>query len=180
MEPTCSVPPSPPLLSEERHRGRSDITSRGRATTTTAAATTTRSKQTTYNSVRSLVARYRQVAPVDTLIARGKLFSDDGEAEPENPGGAGAAVLLLGSFSRYHSEPRTLRGTAEEHVRTHVRQRDRGHSLFPSRFSRNRGSATRIDERRRCGSPHSPLRQSFSLSYPYTLCTRSTRPLALH
>ncbi|KYN16291.1 hypothetical protein ALC57_11502 [Trachymyrmex cornetzi] len=93
MEPTCSVPPSPQLLSEERHRSRSNITSCERTaattattttttttnTTTAAAASTTRSKQTTCNPVRSLAARYRQVAPVNTRIVsvcvRGKLFS---------------------------------------------------------------------------------------------------------
>lgn len=76
-----SVPPSPPLLSEERHRARGGITSpvpRGRATTTTTTASTTGSKRTC-SPVRSAITRHRQVAPVDTRIARGKLLSGSGK-----------------------------------------------------------------------------------------------------
>ncbi|KYQ59654.1 hypothetical protein ALC60_01320 [Trachymyrmex zeteki] len=156
MEPTCSVPPSPPLLSEERHRSRSNITSCKRTaaaaatTTTTTAASTTRSKQTTYNPVRSLVARYRQVAPVNTRIVCvcAKFFSPIRRTLEL---WASAAVslpvpfpILLGTAG--------FADTAEVHVYTHVRQRE-GLSLFPSRFARNRESAIRIDERRRCSHP---------------------------
>lgn len=126
MELTRSVPP---LVSEERHRGSSDITSRGKATAT---ATTTRSKQTTCNPFASLVARYRQVAPgrhanraKGTLLRRGASTA----VSPPFPVPLGTA----------------RRNTAEEHVRTHVRQREG--LLFPSRFARNRESATRIDGR---------------------------------
>lgn len=72
MELTWSVPPSPPLLSEERHRAQDDITSsiRERATTTvtTAVVATTGSKRTC-SPVRSAVARHRQVAPVNTQFS---------------------------------------------------------------------------------------------------------------
>lgn len=120
MELTRSVPP---LLSEQRHRGSSDITSRGRATTTTATVsaattttfTTTRSK-TTYNPVRSPVARYRQVAPVDTRIARGKLFSDDGE-----PRRASTTILTSDSFPAATRNRRVRRALRRN---THVRQRE--------------------------------------------------------
>lgn len=91
MELTRSVPPSPPLLSEERHRARGDITSpvRGRATTTiTSTATTTATTTTTgskriCNPVKSAATRHRQVALVETRLAREESSPGD-EKTPEN------------------------------------------------------------------------------------------------
>jgi len=97
----------------------------------------------------------------------------------DNFGGTSAPVLRPGSSSgsvllRTAGFCGALRKNT--YARTYVSEK--GLSLFPSRFARNRESAKQIDERCLCGSPHLPLRQSSSLSY--TLRTRSTRPLSLH
>lgn len=84
MKLTRSVPPSPPLLSEERHRARGGITSPVPSDRVTTSTSTTRSKRT-YSPVKNAIARHRQVAPVDTRIARGKLLSGSGKT-PENLG----------------------------------------------------------------------------------------------